>query len=155
MSVFLQICAVVHLLKRLTATKIYTLPRVFDLIGPAKSNWISWFGSNKIPSLFLSVDGNCVFKFLPDALPLGQLSDFSRISRCRPGHQNASADWSEIFLPENEWMGHKNDKKGLRPFKLDALTALKELQEKKELKSFKIRFQYLSKYEDRLSASID
>ena len=95
--VFLQICAVGHLLKRSTATKINTLPQVFVFIGPAKSNWISWFGSNKISSLFLSVDGNCVFNFLPDARQLGQSSDSSRISRCKPGHQNASAD-SSIFV---------------------------------------------------------
>ena len=79
-SVFLQICAVGHLLNRSTATKIYTLPRVFDFIGPAKSNWISWFGSDKISSLFFSVDGNCVTRFLPEALQLGQFSAFSRIS---------------------------------------------------------------------------
>ena len=90
--VFLQICAVGHSLKRSTATKIYTLTRVFDFIGPAGSNWISWLGSNEISNLFLSVDGNCVYKFLPNALQLGQFSDFSRISRCNPGHQNASAD---------------------------------------------------------------
>ena len=47
-SVFLQILAVGHLLKRSTASKIYTSPRVFDFIGPAKSNCISWFGSDKI-----------------------------------------------------------------------------------------------------------
>ena len=40
-SVILQIRAVGHLLKRSTATKIYTSPRVSDYIGPAKSNWIS------------------------------------------------------------------------------------------------------------------
>ena len=40
-SVLLQMCAVGHLLKRSTASKIYVSPRVFDLIGPAKSNWIS------------------------------------------------------------------------------------------------------------------
>ena len=37
-SVLLQICAVGHLLKRSMATKIYTSPRDFDLLGPAKSN---------------------------------------------------------------------------------------------------------------------
>ena len=40
-SVLLQMCAVGHLLKLSIATKIYMSPRVFDLIGPAKSNWIS------------------------------------------------------------------------------------------------------------------
>ena len=40
-SVFLQNWAVGHSLKRSTATKIYKSPRVFDFIGPAKSNWIS------------------------------------------------------------------------------------------------------------------
>ena len=39
-SVFLQIWADGHLLNRSTANKMYTLPRVFDFIGPAKSNWI-------------------------------------------------------------------------------------------------------------------
>ena len=34
-SVFLQTSAVGHLLKRSMATKMYTLPRVFDFIGPA------------------------------------------------------------------------------------------------------------------------
>ena len=53
-SVFLQICAVGHLLNRSTATKINTSPQVFDFIGPAKSNWISWFGSDKCSSLFFS-----------------------------------------------------------------------------------------------------
>ena len=37
-SAFLQGCAVGHLLKRSIATKIYTSLRVFDWIGPAKSN---------------------------------------------------------------------------------------------------------------------
>ena len=40
-SVFLQNWAVGYSLKRSTATKIYKSPRVFDFIGPAKSNWIS------------------------------------------------------------------------------------------------------------------
>ena len=47
-SVFLQICAIDHLLKRSTATKIYTSPCFLDLIGPAKislhfGNWPTWF----------------------------------------------------------------------------------------------------------------
>ena len=75
-SVFLQTCAVGHLPRRSIATKIYTLPRVFDLIGPAKSNWIYWFGSVKISRLFFSVDGNCVIIFLPAALHFEHVSDF-------------------------------------------------------------------------------
>ena len=75
-SVFLQICTVGHLLNRSTATKIYTSPRVFDFIGPAESKWISWFGSDEISSLFFSVDGNCVTRFLPEALQLEQFSAF-------------------------------------------------------------------------------
>ena len=51
-TVFLQICAVGHLLKRSMATKIYTSLRVFDLIGPAKSNWISWLDSVETSRLF-------------------------------------------------------------------------------------------------------
>ena len=40
-SVFLQTCAVGHLLKQSIATRIYTSLRVYDLIGAAKSEWIS------------------------------------------------------------------------------------------------------------------
>ena len=90
-SVILQICAVGHLLKRSTATKLNTSPRVLELIGPAKSNCISWFVSDKSSLLFDFVQSICVLWFLPVALQLGQLSDFSRISRWTPGHQNASA----------------------------------------------------------------
>ena len=53
-SVFLQIYELGHLQKRWTAVKIYTSLRVFDFIVPASSNWISWFGSNKITSFFFS-----------------------------------------------------------------------------------------------------
>ena len=56
-SVLLQICAVGHLLKRSMATKLYTSPRDFNLVGPAKSNWISWFGSVKISRLFFPLTG--------------------------------------------------------------------------------------------------
>ena len=89
-SVFSQIGAVGHLLKRSIATKMYTSPRVLDLIGPAKSKWISWFGSVKIFSPLTYVLGICVLRFLPAAVRLGQLSDFSCLSRYIPGHQKAS-----------------------------------------------------------------
>ena len=49
---FFQNWAVGHLLKRSNATIIYTSPRDFNFIGPAKSNRISWFGSDKISRLF-------------------------------------------------------------------------------------------------------
>ena len=90
-SVFLQNCAVGHFLKRSMATKIYTSLRVFDLIGPPKSNWISWLDSVKTSRLFFSVDGICVIMFLPAALQLAHVSVFCFISRCMPGHQKASA----------------------------------------------------------------
>ena len=102
-SVFLQTCAVGHLRKRSMATKIHTSPRVFDLNGPAKSNWISWFDSGKISRLFFSVDGLCVIMFLPAALQLGHFSAFSCISRCMPGHQKASASWSNLAAEVWPW----------------------------------------------------
>ena len=87
-SVFLHTCAVGHLLKRSTATNMFTSPRLFDLSGPAKSK----FGSVKISRLFFSVDGICVTMFLPAALQVGHVSVFFPcISRCMPGHQKASA----------------------------------------------------------------
>ena len=45
-SVFSQICAVGHLLKRSRATKIYTSPRVLDLIGQRSP--IGIFGSVRL-----------------------------------------------------------------------------------------------------------
>ena len=65
-SVFLQLCAVGHLLKWSIATKTYTSPRALDLNGQTKSYFISWFGSVKSFRLFTSVSGKdltlvCVF----------------------------------------------------------------------------------------------
>ena len=100
-SVFLQIFAVGHLLNWLIAIKIYTSPQVFDFIGPAKSNWISWFSSDKISNLFISVDGIRVLRFLPADLQLKQFSAFPR--EILPGHQNASADWSIFVAEECSW----------------------------------------------------
>ena len=68
------------------------------LIGPAKSKWFSWFGSFTISCLFISVCEIRVFKFLPAALQLGQFSSFSLPSPCIQGYQNASADWSMLFV---------------------------------------------------------
>ena len=51
-SVTLQKCAVGHWLKGSIATKVYKSPRVLDLIGPMKFNWISWFGLNKTPIFY-------------------------------------------------------------------------------------------------------
>ena len=102
-SAILQMCAVGHLLQRSIATKIYTSPRVFGLIGPAKSIWISWFGSVKISSLFFSVDGICVVLFLPAALQLGHVSAFFWITLCIPGHQKTSASWSIMAADVWPW----------------------------------------------------
>ena len=94
-TVFLQTCVIGHLLKRSIATKIHTSPRILDLIGSAKSCWVSWFGSVKSSCLFTYVSG---FSFSPVALHLGQVWDFSRISRYNPGHQNSSLSRFS-FLP--------------------------------------------------------
>ena len=88
--------AVGQLPKRSIATKMYKSPRVYDFIGPAKSNWISRFGSVKTSSLFSSADGICVLMFLQAALHLGHVSAFFWIFRYNPGHQKASVS-SSIF----------------------------------------------------------
>ena len=101
--VFLQICAVGHLLIRSLVTKRYTSPRVPELIRLPKSNWISLFGSVKTSSLFLSKFGICVLRFLTVALQLGQLSDFSCISQKITGHQKASDSFSILAAAACPW----------------------------------------------------
>ena len=102
-SAFLQMCRIGHLLKRSMATNIHTSPCVFDLIGPAKANWIFLFGSVKVTNLFFSIDCICVVVFLPAALQLGQVSDFSWISLCILGHRKASASWSILATDVWPW----------------------------------------------------
>ena len=101
-SVFLQTCAVGHLLKRSIATNIYTSRRVFDMIGPAKSSGIPRFSSGEIFKFCFYVDGICVILFSPAALQLGHVSAFSCISRCMKGNQKASTSWS--ILAAEVWL---------------------------------------------------
>ena len=64
---------------------------------------------------------------------------------------------SEFFKSETEWVGHKSDQNGIRPLqdKLKAIQELKEPKNEKELKSFLGAIQYLSKYNENLSAQTD
>ena len=68
-----------------------------------------------------------------------------------------SENKSEFFKTEIEWIGHKIDQAGIRPFqdKLLAIKKLKQPKNEKELKSFLGASQYLSKYIDNLSAQTD
>ena len=79
-SVFSQNCAVGHLLKLSTATKIQTSPRVLDLIEPAKSKWTSLFGSGKRYRQFFPY---LVFAFKGSYLQLCSWGNFRISPVCR------------------------------------------------------------------------
>ena len=64
---------------------------------------------------------------------------------------------SKLFKTEIKWIGQRIDQAGIRPIQ-DKLLAIKELKQpnnEKELKSFLVDIQYLSKYIDNLSAQTD
>ena len=79
------------------------------------------------------------------------------LTRLENAGYRLSENKSKFFKSEVEWIGHKIDQNGIRPFQ-DNLMAIKNLKQpnnEKELKSFLGAIQYLSKYIDNLSAQTD
>ena len=58
----------------------------------------------------------------------------------------------EFIKQEAEWVGHRIDQKGIRPLqdKLEAITKIDKTINKKELRSFLVAIQYLSKGKRKL-----
>ena len=61
---------------------------------------------------------------------------------------------TEIFKIEIEWVGHKNDKNGIKPLQ-DKLKAIEELNEPKNENKLQSMVQHLSKYIEKQSAQTD
>ena len=79
------------------------------------------------------------------------------LTRLENAGYRLSENKSEFFKSEIEWIGHKIDQNGIRPLqdKLVAIKNLKQPNNEKELKSFLVAIQYLSKDIDNLSAQTD
>ena len=97
----LAILAQIHLLQLSMATRMKRFAPFSEISGPKNSNWISSLTFSGVGSLFFSVFGSHVLRFLPDWKQRRQSDGFFSRSALFPGQKTNSV--SSVILWRLAW----------------------------------------------------